>query len=312
MIGEYPEKSWSLSKHKILNKCPREFYFTKFYKWRGWEDTVEYRKKLAYRLDKITTIEKYLGNVVHDFITINITTSSLNNKRDAVNFIGNKFNIAIKDSYKHKKQWFERPKDYVMFHSVYYNTRKLFDDNFGRNLKEKTEKIINNYFSSDTYQRLKEEHIKYEVDETNFPHFFINDYKIYSIIDLMFEQNGKIYIVDWKTGKPSKDDEFQLRLYALYASLKYGFPLEDIILINEYLLYGYAEERVFKNEDIIEVEEFIKEQIKVLEGYLKDSYLNIPKDEEYFVANPSINNCKWCNFKEICPAYKEMREKNKI
>ncbi|KLO23832.1 hypothetical protein X275_02035 [Marinitoga sp. 1197] len=306
MIGEYPEKSWSFSKDKLLSKCPRAYYYSKFLIWGGWEKTAPERSKMAYRLSKLTTIEQFLGSLIHDYIANNITALKTPDLKMALKNIGYEFNKAVYYSKKYQKEWEKNPKSIVMFYSIYYKNRNIFENEFGKKIKEKTKILLQNYYNSKTLKDIQNGIKIMEIDkENNFSSFFIDDYKIYSIIDFMYKKGSEVIIVDWKTGKKSKDDDFQLKLYALYAYKNYTINLEKITLINEYLLEGISEEKKYNKDDILKVEEHIKSRIKILESYLKDKKRNIPKDEIYFQAKPSKYNCKWCNFKAICPEYKE-------
>lgn len=305
-MTEYPEKSWSFSKDKLLTRCPRAYYYARFLMWGGWDKNAPERVRKAYRLTKLTTIEQFLGSLVHNYIANNITALKTEDFNSVINYIGKEFNKAVYYSYKFKKEWEMNPKNFIMFYSVYYKNRNLFEGNIGKDIKEKTKLLLQNYYNSRTLKDIQSGIRIIEIDrENNFTSFFVNNYKIYSIVDFMYEKNGNTYIIDWKTGKRSKDDEFQLKLYALYAYKNYNIDLNNVYLINEYLYEGDFEERKYTKEELLEVENYIKERIDIMEHYLKDKEKNIPKEEKYFSARPSKYNCKWCNFKEICPEYNE-------
>ncbi|GAB6189360.1 hypothetical protein JCM30566_10990 [Marinitoga arctica] len=305
-MDQYPEKSWSFSKDKLLTKCPRAYYYSKFLMWGGWNYDASERKRKAYRLTKLTTVEQYLGSLIHSYIANNITALKSGDIKTALEYVGKELNKAVESSYKLRNEWEQNPKNYVMLYSVYYKNRNLFEGNFGRSIKEKAKILIQNYYASRTLKDIQNGIKVLEIDrENNFTSFFINNYKIYSILDFMYEKNGDIFIVDWKTGKRSVDDEMQLKLYALYAYKNYNINLNKVYLINEYLYEGNFEERKYSKDELLEIEDYIKERIEIMEFYLKDKDKNIPKEEEKFPARPSKYNCKWCNFKEICPAYNE-------
>lgn len=305
-MTEYPEKSWSFSKDKLLSKCPRAYYYSKFLIWGGWDKTAPERVRKAYRLSKLTTIEQFLGSIIHDYIANNITALKTQDLENALKFIGGEFNKAVYYSHKYMEEWKQNPKSMTMFYSVYYKNRKLYEGDFGKKIRDKTKILLQNYYNSRTLKDIQNGIKIIEIDrENNFTSFWVNNYKIYSIVDFMYEKNGDIFIIDWKTGKKSPDDEFQLKLYALYAYKNYNIDLNRVYLINEYLYEGDYEERKYAKEELLEVENFIKERIDIMENYLKDKEKNIPKDESSFPARSSKYNCKWCNFKEICPEYNE-------
>ncbi len=64
-LGPYPEKSWSLSKHREFIECRRKYFFSTFEQWGGWELTAPESKQKAYRLKKLSSLHAFLGTLVH-------------------------------------------------------------------------------------------------------------------------------------------------------------------------------------------------------------------------------------------------------
>lgn len=108
-------------------------------------------------------------------------------------------------------------------------------------------------------------------------------------IDLAYNDNGVLNLVDYKTGKP-KDEKYQnydqLLLYSIYFFERY--PALDKLKISY----------VYVDHDIVN-------SLVVLRTYIekhKEHFLNIVKkietDQEYLPKHSAL--CKWCPFENTC------------
>ena len=114
-------------------------------------------------------------------------------------------------------------------------------------------------------------------------------------IDAVFEKSGKIIIVDWKTGEnlPSTpEDSFQamIYLYALFQSRK-EFGLEFSSSDMEFCFVETQKPRSFKSIILKE------DGIKNIKNKLSVMARKIYSDE---VFSCKKNNCKFCDYMEIC------------
>ena len=49
-IKPYPDFSWSMSRQRKLDRCPRAFYCSYYLAWNGWLDDAPAASRMAYRL----------------------------------------------------------------------------------------------------------------------------------------------------------------------------------------------------------------------------------------------------------------------
>ena len=49
-IRPYPEFSWSISRQRKLDQCPRGYFYTYYLGWNGWLDDAPTEARVAYRL----------------------------------------------------------------------------------------------------------------------------------------------------------------------------------------------------------------------------------------------------------------------
>lgn len=303
---KYPEKSWSISKMKILNSCEREYYYTYYGSHNGWIFTSSEEKKLAWRLKKLTNLWMCFGEVVHKQIR-GIVSLCKNDKGRIMS--ASKFNeitlkqlrMIVKESMNKyiTNEWNEYPKG-IMLQEYYYNDK--ISKNVGEELKEKLSECINNFYISSTFEEiLRDDILILENDEDVFNNFEYDNIKIYSKLDLLYKSIDDYYvIVDWKTGKPSKDDKEQLLVYAWYVIKKYNVHYSKIKGRIEYLLEGYFEEILFKIEDIEYIKHKVKSDLKIINYYLDDITLNKPKEKMIFQKTLKKYKCKNCKFRLLC------------
>lgn len=128
------------------------------------------------------------------------------------------------------------------------------------------------------------------LEHEQFRNFNIINTPIIVKIDLVYEQDNKIIIVDWKTGKFNSSynsPKLQLALYLAYINQQY--PNKDDYFANlEYISEGISKPFKFSDDELNNIYEEIRkewEKMNNLEG-------KFPKKE--------TDKCISCNFYTIC------------
>lgn len=63
-IHPYPEFSWSISRQRLLEQCPRAYHYRYYASWNGWLRDASEESRLAYRLSKLTGLDALLGQEI--------------------------------------------------------------------------------------------------------------------------------------------------------------------------------------------------------------------------------------------------------
>ncbi len=147
-------------------------------------------------------------------------------------------------------------------------------------LKNFTSEVLRNLF-----------HHKILQVEGGFPNFRIANVKIFGRYDLVVEAENRIQVHDWKTGKPSKDDEFQARLYFFSARQKYRTEsTSELSLHLQYLNGDNGAQRVsYEFSDDVYID--LVTEISEVKGAIEAT--------THFSAIPS-KLCHWCPFNPLC------------
>jgi len=297
--------AWSESRVKLLRECAYKYFLNYYESWEGWRKSAPQRKQQAYLLKQLTNKHMWPGSIVHEVIEHVIKAYKLTGKwlplQDAQELGVNKLRSGWISS--KNKEWKTTPKSVNLFEHYY-------GDGLSKEETDKCKTIVHNsirgfYLSkmAEIIQtRKKEDWVALE----DFQKFSMDDGSEVSVkIDCGFKYNGKIYLLDWKTGKPNANVIDQLITYSMYA-LKKGFAkkLSDIIIIPVYLMHMM---------DIGEIELTVSKQqllghasvIKNESAILRKAHEN-KDNEEWFKYTDNTNKCTRCQFKEICPGSKRI------
>jgi putative RecB family exonuclease len=117
-------------------------------------------------------------------------------------------------------------------------------------------------------------------------------------VDLMFSKEDLLYIVDHKTGRGRDFDnktKTQLRWYALLAGT--FFPeFHRFALELHNVRYGTVRRFIFTRRDL----DSFKVRLLPIIGMIEDELAN--RSFEELKPSPSEENCRWCDYRHICPA----------
>jgi CRISPR/Cas system-associated exonuclease Cas4 (RecB family) len=300
---DFPDFSWSNSRHKTFLECVRKYYHQYYESHNGWLYEAPDESKAAYRLKNIKNIPLLLGDEVHKAIDRQLK-NFLNDKglfteNEMMALVTQNLNKAYLDSTKFRQHWFNKPKRYQMLYEIYYGNG-LSSDTIAA-AKAKLEICVKNFFTSKTYQDILTKLEMHVLHSEDFQTFEVNGVDVFVVLDFVYKDvsQGKWIVVDWKTGKESEDDRKQLAFYTLFLSREHDIPVEDIILRNEYLQTGKSQEYKLTQFEIDSAQQLMNESIYHMLNYLEDPVKNKPLPIKYFEMNES-RRCHSCNFKEKC------------
>lgn len=120
-------------------------------------------------------------------------------------------------------------------------------------------------------------------------------------LDFVFSRGNTLYIVDHKT---SRSWEFnnriktQLRWYALLASVKYP-EFDRFALEVHNVRYGTISRVLFNRKEIEMFREALISKIFFFEEELEGKVF------EELSPSPSESNCRWCEYRHVCPVVDE-------
>jgi len=126
--------------------------------------------------------------------------------------------------------------------------------------------------------------------------------KVYCKVDFLFAVDGRVVILDWKTGKQDAEKHGkQLLGYSAWAMYHLGVSAAGIDPVTGYLRPEYREVCLSPTEE--ELNNFmmrIGEETEEMYSFCRDVPQNLPLDREKFPMTSSSGLCKHCSFQELC------------
>jgi hypothetical protein len=301
IFGPFPPFSWSYSRRRQLDDCPRGYYWNYYGYHNGWLDDADPDAQLAYRLKKLTSLHMYVGNVVHE-----LAVDAISRERDGASVRAEELiqrgrellNRAYLES-KDREAFLQRPKDRTMFRSFYYDSgpsQREIDS-----VRDKLFTSIPNLLASASFaEAVRAPFVEVE-EPGELTSFRVNGYQVYARPDLLYrDDSGTYHLVDWKTGKPTEGHIRQLRVYGLFLQSRPDLedaPIEGHV---EYLYLGERADLSLSADDLEDQRREIDESVATMRSYLESPEDNKPLPRDRFPLKGDIGSCRWCNFYELC------------
>ncbi|MFB5663350.1 PD-(D/E)XK nuclease family protein [Alteribacillus sp. HJP-4] len=306
-IKTYPEFSWSLSRHKTLMHCPRQYAHQYYTSHNGWLRDASKESKQAYRLKNLTNLEMFFGSAVHDVIEKQIdeylNTRMIPDEKGLFEDIRLKLNNAFIESTRKYDLWYQKPKKTTMFHEIYYGKTKQLPSEKIEKIKGRHEVAVKHFLNSTSFKEIAYNPNIEFLEAEKFRILKIGSLKVFVVLDLLYRDhyNNKWVIVDWKTGKQSEEDPYQLALYALYLLEAFPIPgLDNIVIRNEYLLEGTHVEHSLDPVTLEKVQELVGVSVDRMTDFLESPTENKPMALDAFPQTTDQRACSRCNFYELC------------
>ena len=278
---------WSASRYDTFQACARQYFYTYYARY-----DKDYPRQRIDVLKRMTTIPLETGNIVHDVIEVLLqrllkTEEAIDRERFA------DYTSRKATDYCRKKVFTE-----IYYHEI---SRIPLDD-----ILERVRSCLDNLLSSERFEWLTQKAVQEKEDWIIEPGGYgetrIDGMKAYCKVDFLFPLDDKIFILDWKTGKPNEiRHRKQLLGYTSWAAFHLSKGASDIVPIIAYLQPTYFEQALVFNE--FDVQEFaiqVRKETGEMYAYCKDVQENIPRDKAEFVMTTNTNICAFCNFRELC------------
>lgn len=294
------EFSWSKSRDEVFQACPRQYYFNYYGYWGGWLTTAPQRTWQVYMLKNLKNRFMWTGDLVHQCIK-----HTLKNLQRGISILSREEIIAItldrmREEFRssREKRYRTHPKTCALFEHEY---EIAMVDSEWRLAADNVVQCLKNFYGSRLFAELKALPPAEWLEIEDFSFFYLDGVKVWAVLDCSFRTPNGITIVDWKTGRTTREDlSLQLACYAMYAQENWKVDLDRIRLIEYNLAAGQETEFHISKGEIRNTRSYIRGSVSDMQSLLSDIKNNIPRDEEFFkkVDDDAIHDR--CNFKKIC------------
>lgn len=294
---------WSESRVKLARSCLRAYWFNYYLSWGGWDAKASQERRTAYTLKKMTSLPMWTGSIVHDVIQHILNYRKASGGK-AIMPIAKAEQEAIQAL---RRGWIESTQKRWQTNSKAVNLQEHYyeagiDQKKCDETKLKVLRCIRALYDSDIFKAINAaDPEKGWLTLEEFQSFELNTGERVSVkIDFGFRRDGKVWLLDWKTGKPSEAVIDQLVTYAMYA-LKMGWAkrLGDIVIVPVYLDIGEKDKMTPELSVSMPQMERQANTIRAEFPILRDLHMQ-SGDRERFPVTDDARQCRFCNFRGIC------------
>ena len=300
------ELTWSFSRDRLFNECPRAYFYHYYASWGGWEVSANQFCRKAYILKNVRSIDAWIGDIVHQVIKwvleskIGDKTTLFTESRDvsheqAVKTAKNLLTKTWEQS--RSKKWEENVKKNLNLFEHYYNQEPTREQ-----LKIKLEKVANsirNFYKSGLLATFSKLSAKNFLSIDQLASFDFEGTKAFAIPDFAIRDGQEYLLYDWKTGKGSEKDILQLSCYSLFAMSKWQVPEGKIKIIPAYLAQDELLPSPVEAIASEQVKDYIHQSIEGMKSVLTDVGSN-KAEINNFAKTDNLWRCQRCKFQEIC------------
>ena len=268
--------AWSFTKHRVWNRCQRQYYFEYIAPYVR-SDPVVNPEKIRW-LKNFTSKFVVQGQLIHDIIDRQIQLHCENKPMD--------LNEAM-DAFSRKVSLYKNVCGETF--TEYHNGEKI-PGSFFAAIEENGKTCLQTFFGKwPSYQG--RECLRHE----EFDHFSIGDVGVTVKVDFVGRMpDGTLVLTDWKTGRDDDEYETELQMaaYVLWAMQYYRKSSDDIRTELVFLKTGATKPYAFFWEQVFDVQEMIPREF---------AEMNASYEYGDFPAQPSLRECLSCRFAEVCP-----------
>ena len=275
------EFSWSVSRCDIFRKCHRMYYYQYYSSWGGWDIEADNRTRMIYILKQLQNRQMWAGTKVHECIENVIKEIQEGSKKtDTSKKIEETLDLMRKEFVSSKnKKYLKNPKSCALFEHEY--GLEVSDEEWQYNADNVVE-CLKQFFNSDVYEEISQLSNNQWLELEKFPFFYLEEFKIYAVLDFAFRRNEEIIIFDWKTGNENPEkDKFQLACYGLFSIHKWNIESAKVKLVDFYLSKDNQNEFSLEDFKIDEIQDRIMNSIYEMIDLLDNAQGNIATEDRF-------------------------------
>lgn len=300
------EFSWSKSRHDKFRECRRAYFDAYYGSWGGWSAPAGSPVRELYVLKKLSSRWQWAGSVVHDAIKQVLTRARASGDLWPLERVLEQTRQKARAQFgasRDKSYWRESSK------IVGLTEHEYAEPVAGADWKQLYESVIDGslraFYRSEVLEEIRRTPRDRWLGVDELDHWFFEGTKIWVAVDFAYrDAEGRVHLLDWKTGKERGVDHTQVASYALYARQKWDVRPDGVVGGLVYLVQDgdRPAERtsVAADEPALEAcRELMRGSIAEMRSALVDREKNVARVEDF----PQIEDrerCRRCPFRRPC------------
>jgi hypothetical protein len=290
--------SWSRSRDNAFQECKRKYFFHYYGSWGGWDAAAAEDVRRLYVLKQLASRQQWAGRIVHDAIEL-----ALHGLRDGRRVPVDPFVADVIERMRGEwrssraGRYRENPKTPALFEHEYQVELK---PEAWQAVSHNVATCLRNFFRLPLLADIRQTSPEHWSIEHWSKMFEFEGTQIWVAPDFGYwTEQGRLGLVDWKTGGGASDASFQLGCYALYASEVLGVKPELVDLYEVNLREPLVTSHRWDDDRLEAVKEQLRLSIRSMKAYLADPTANVALIAD-FERTEELRICRWCNFRAVC------------
>jgi PD-(D/E)XK nuclease superfamily len=302
-IRPYPDFSWSISRQRKLDDCPRAYFFHYYGSHNGWLREAPPLAKEAYRLKQLTSIDALLGQEM-DRRALEIERAvRVGDPLPTADELEERTRETLRNAYRssrHRREEFEaKPSRVIMLRSFYLDDQEPSEREVSR-VQERLPLCIRHLLETEDWERVRACGQEGCVLLEEFMTFVFAGVTVYAMADFAYIHEGCLRVIDWKTGEfdPGHEAQPLLSAYCLRESRPelQSYALEPVL---SYLSLGKRRAIPVPADPEQYVADTVASGIAAMRTFMRDPVENAPLGITEFPRRES-GLCQSCNFIPLC------------
>jgi hypothetical protein len=292
---------WSVSRDRTFKTCLRQYWFTHYGFWGGWEWEADERTREIYVLKQLKARPVWVGDVVHACIQRTLENLSRRIPVLPVEEILRITRDRMRNDFRQSRDGLYRENPKAACGLFEHEYRVSVPDAEWLETAEQVDQCLRNFYASDAYAQLRSTPPEDFLEIETFSRFEIDGIPITVKLDCATREKDHIVVWDWKTGKwEGPEKSWQLACYAFYVQQAYGVPIHAVRQRRVDLMRGgEIRETVFQERGVTDLLSYIRGSVEDMMGLLDDPENNVAR-EERFAKVARREACGRCSFLRVC------------
>jgi CRISPR/Cas system-associated exonuclease Cas4 (RecB family) len=292
--------SWSVSRDRTFRECPRQYWFSHYGSWGGWDWGADEQTREIYVLKQLKSRPMWVGEVVHECIRHSIENLSRGIPVLPVERILELTRNRMREDYVSSRdgRYRENPKhECGLFEHEY---RRPVTDEQWHDTADHVDRCLLNFYRSEVWEQLNATAPADFLEIERLSHFMLDGTKVNVKLDCATRETDHVIVWDWKTGRrETADARLQLACYAFYLHQTFEVPIHRVQMRLVELSQGAVHTRTIAERELDQILDYVRGSIADMRALLDDREANITHQERFArVERPEI--CLRCNFLKVC------------
>ncbi len=298
------EFSWSKSRHEKFEECRRSYFYAYYGSWGGWEAPHGTPTRELYVLKKLSSRWQWAGSLVHDAIKRALSRARGTGELPPLERVLEQTRAKARGEWagsRDKSYWREASRIVGLVEHEYGEA--VADADWKRLYEQVIEGSLRGLWASPVLEEIRRTPRDRWLTVDELDAWDFEGTKIWVAVDFAYrDADGRLHVLDWKTGKERGVDHVQVGIYALYAARKWGVAVDSVVGGLVYLVGEGGPERVSVAADAPALDACtaaMRTSIATMKAALEDPARNVAR-EDVFPRLEARDACRRCPFRRPC------------